>query len=125
MKYVLMFIILFTISCTDHSHTSKVKKRFATENDSLLYELKSQEFLYIDNDSVLHLKLRCGIPRVDRFKTELKKIHAMKRITLNNITPDLIDRCCAVCISDDDYKFLKNLSDSIYEHKILYSNSFN
>jgi|ERR1035437_673476 hypothetical protein len=125
--YLILVLLCLFLSCTNRTDESKSKryydKSFTENKDSILSKLKSKEFVYIDNDSVVHLDLKCGIP-ILCIDNEFQKIHCVKRMPTNCLTQHQLDRCCAVCINDNEYKYLKNLTDSIYEDKLNSNNAF-
>jgi hypothetical protein len=121
-KFWILFVVIFLISCNKSGHKQTYDEYMNSYNDSILSLLKSKEFVYIDNDSVVHIQLQCGIPRFH--DEEYKKVYCVKRLPTNCLIENQLNRCCPVCIDDDTYKYLKNLTDSIYEDKINPENVF-
>ena len=108
---ILITFLCLNFSCTKHPEESKPKYNSRIEiEDSILNTAK---YVYIDSDSVLHVKLECGQPLSVINFDELKNKYSVRRISKNNVTYKELNRCCAVCISDERYEILKGKLDSI------------
>lgn len=108
---ILLPLLCFLFSCTKHIKENKPKdNRVVQYKDSTLNAAK---YFYIGSDSILHVDLKCGQPRLAF--DEINHKYSVRRIQLKDITYKELENCCAVCINDNRYDILKHYVDSIHE----------
>jgi len=112
---ILLFLLSLFFSCTKHTEESKpIHTSYIDKEDSTLNAAK---YVYIDRDSILHVKLKCGQAMFPM--DELNHKYSVKRLQRKDITNKELVKCCAVCISDERYDILKHYVDSIHGSKGL------
>ncbi len=107
---VLIVVLGYITSCSKNNKNDKlVKKSFIEVEDSITC---SSKYIYIDKDSTLHTKLGCGSAEFN-LSDEVRNNYGVRRVLKINITQNELYKCCAICINDEKYEYLKNIVDSI------------
>jgi hypothetical protein len=107
---ILLLLLSLFFSCTKHTEESRPKHTsYLEKEDSTLNVAK---YVYIDRDSILHVKLKCGQPMFSA--DELNHKYYVKRLQRKDISYKELEKCCAVCVSDEIYDRLKQYIDSIH-----------
>lgn len=91
MKQSLLFIfILLTL----HACVNREKEK----------DVEIGKYVYMDNDSTIHINTKCL-----KFIIDEKKDFGVKRILADGISPSYLDKTCNYCVNDQAYEKLESM----------------
>lgn len=113
---VIMSFITVFFSCSK-GHEKEVDTVVAIE-DATEYESKPAEYVYLDDNDVIHTNIYCFHDFKDVIDNRYRN-YALRRIDITTfvIHQDVVPRMCAHCVDDDEYKRLMKISDRNYAKK--------